>query len=461
MKIKFSYLSCLSLLTFGLFTFSGCSESTILGSNLIPGGDKVDVVDSTINNLIVYNIQRPDSTIITGGYQSYGKVIGTISDDAIFGKSYGEAFLQLAMPKDTFRFADNSSIREAWLYLPYSGSYGDENSDVVVDVYQMQEPTFKVDSAYRSYQQMNRLSTVLGTATQKPVNSKDSVYIVDKIGGKDSSIYVTGASLRIKMNATFINMLVNASKTSAFDNDSTFRRWLNGLAIVPRSKSTGKALMYTSVSGAKLSIQTYLNSRPDSTIFYNFPYVASTCAHQNYFERNYSGAEVANFVNTNNPAGDQTTYLQEAPGIYAKLLIPGLENFPQSTINSAELVITEITAGNTQKDIYTQPSTLMLYKYASPTTDSLGYVVDYGSPLSPNPSFGGEKVEINLGGVKTIQYKFNIPRYLQMLLRKQETNYGFKLMAYSSLPIDARRLKAGGSGVSTQNMHLRIIYTKQ
>jgi len=458
-KIKFSYLSCLAIIAFGLVSFSGCTESTILGSDLIPGTDKVNVRDTTITNLIVNNVLRTDSTVFTGGPSNVNIVIGSITDDNVFGKSHGIAYAQFDLPSDTFRFKGSGvTIDSAILYIPYSGFYGDSMANLSFKVVQMNEPTFKADSSYRYFHQLGiNNSVVWGNTTVNALQCRDSAFIY--------GTSTMGPSLKIPLNNTFKQLFLSQSNNGAaeFDTDSTFRLWMNGLALVPDTAVNGRTLLYLSMSGAKISFQ-YKNSEEDSLVAH-FGFSIYDCGHQNFFARNYSGSQAANYINTGKASGDSLIFLQEAPGIYANLQIPGLENFPaNAAINQAELVINQASINmDPNANIYTAPDNLMLYKYANQAMDSLGYVVDYGNPSSPNTSFGGQKTVIsNVGGVEIVQYKFNIARYMQLLLKGSETNYGFRLVASSPYEVDSRRVVVGGSGEQNNtSMHVRIIYTKQ
>src|SRR5690606_17068295 len=132
-------------------------------------------------------------------------------------------------------------------------------------------------------------------------------------------------------------------------------------------------------------------------------------AHANYFAHNYNGALAAQYINTSRPQGDSLLFLNNGPGLFTKVTIPGLDSLPLATVNKAELVVTQVIAGtNDRNAIYTEPDYLFLQQYTS--GDTTKPLIDYGDPSNPNqPYFGGEKTEItNFGGVKVVQYKFNI-----------------------------------------------------
>lgn len=451
-KIQFRTLGFAAACLAAFYAFTGCNEATILGKDLIPGSDKVVVKDTTINSLITLNIHRVDSNIRTGN-SYYQGVLGSITQDPIFGKTHGFLYTQVALPKSEFTFEGTGwTLDSVVLYIGADTVWYGENAPLNVKVYRMNETNFKIDTAYlynqpRSYD----LSKQIANATIWPVYPKDSL-----------SIYGTkyAPQIRIPLNASFGQELFQQRADGAFKNDSAFRVWLNGLAIVPDT-TNGRTMLYTNLNSGSTRVTVYYkNSEKDSlTASFNFDPYAS--AHANFFARNYTGKEVANFINTNNPAGDNVVYIQEAPGIYTNIHLPAIEEIPNAIINMAELVVTEINSGSAGLDnIFTEPNRLMLRRYL--THDSLGFLVDYGNPSNPDLGFGGSKIVISdLGPYKVVQYKFNIARHLQLAQQKKLENSVLRLEGWSSRMIDLPRLKAGGgSATPPANVKLRIIYTE-
>lgn len=453
MKIQFRTLGFAAACLAALYAFTGCNEATILGKELIPGSDKIVVKDTTINNLITLNILRTDSSLRSGGGYYQG-ALGSITQDPIFGKSHGFVYTQLALPNADFTFEGTGwSLDSVVLYVGADTVWYGANGPLNVNIYRMNEPNFKIDTSYiynqpRSYDP----SKLVGSATIYPVYPKDSL-----------SIYGTkyAPQLRMRLNPSFGQELMQQRADGAFKNDSAFRAWLVGLAIVPDTMS-GNTMLYTNLNSGDTRLTVYYKNSEKDSLMASFKFDMYGSGHANYFNRNYTGAEVSNLVNTNNPAGDNIVYIQEAPGIYTNLQLPDIAEVPNAVINKAELVITEINSGSAGMDnIFTEPSRLMLRRYV--THDSLAFLVDYG--LSSNPDlayFGGNKIVISdLGPFKVVQYKFNIARHIQLAQQKKIDNSVLRLEGWSSRMIDFPRLKAGGgSATPPANVKLRIIYTE-
>lgn len=452
MKIQFRNLGFAAACLAALYAFTGCNEATVLGKDLIPGSDKVVVKDTTINNLITLNILRTDSAIRTGNVY-YEGLLGSITQDPLFGKSHGFLYTQMGLPKSEFTFEGTGwTLDSVVLYIGVDTVWYGENVPNRMRVYRMNEPNFKIDTTYlynepRMYDQ----SKLLADVNVSPVYPKDSL-----------SIYGTKypPQLRIRLNNSFGQELFQQRADGAFKNDSAFRIWLNGLAIVPDT-TNGRTMLYTKINNGQTRFTVFYKNSEKDSLMADFKFDQYGSGHAHYLKRNYTGTEVAGLVNTNNPAGDNVVYIQEAPGIYTNIQIPNLEDVPNAVINKAELVITEINSGTAGRDdLFTEPNRLMLRRYM--THDSLAYLFDFGTVNSPDPTFGGNKIVISdLGPFKVVQYKFNIARHLQLAQQKKIENSVLRLEGWSSRYMDMPRLKAGGgSATPPANVKLRIIYTE-
>nr|WP_295865944.1 DUF4270 family protein [uncultured Chitinophaga sp.] len=452
MKINFRNLSFVAASFALLYGVSGCNESTILGKGLIPPGDFVNGQDTTINGVIANNIYKYDSSFING-YGRYEKALGSITTDPVFGKTHAFVFMQVGLPTSAFTFTGSGqTLDSVVLSLAYLGFKGDSTTPQTFRVYRMAETGFKIDSnyAYNKPLQYNP-GELLGTATVTPKTIRDSVSVY---GTKEK------AQLRIKLSNAFGNDLLQQKSDVNFKNDSTFRAYLKGFALVPDTTSgTNRNMMFFDMDDANTRLTVFYKNSTDDSLRANFAFNSSSSGHANFLARNYNGAEVSRYINTGNANGDSILFLQSTPGLYTNLLIPNLESFPNAVINKAELVITQITVGpSDMNNIFTEPAKLSLTQYTG-VNDSTKNVIDFTT--GGDTYFGGTKQVItNFGGVQVAQYTFNVGRFLQMLIKKQETNTGFRLQVVRTGYPDIDRLKAGGSKLSQYNIKLRIIYTK-
>ncbi|RBL88026.1 DUF4270 family protein [Chitinophaga flava] len=451
MKINFRNLSFVAASFALLYGASGCNESTILGQGLIPPGDFVNAQDTTINGIIANNILRYDSSLING-FNRYTKALGSITTDPVFGKTHAFVFMQVGLPTSAFTFAGTGqTLDSVVLSLDYLGSKGDSSTSQTFRVYRMAEQGFTRDSNYAYNKPLAyNPGELLGTATITPLALRDSVSVY---GTKEAP------QLRIKLSNSFGNDLLQQKSDGAFANDSSFRAYLKGFALVPDTTSgTNRNMMFFDMNNANTKLTVFYKNSTQDSLRATFAFNGSSSAHSNFIVRNYNGSEAGRFINTGNANGDSILFLQSTPGLFTNLLIPNLENFPNAVINKAELVITQITVGSSDmNNIFAEPTNLSLVQYTG-SGDSIKNVIDFAMGAQ---YFGGDKKTItNFGGVQVSQYTFNIGRFMQMLIKKQESNTGFKLRVVPTTFADVDRLKAGGTKLSQYNIKLRIIYTK-
>ncbi|NSL86707.1 DUF4270 family protein [Chitinophaga sp. Mgbs1] len=456
MKINFRNLSFAAAFFTLLYGASGCNESTILGSGLIPPGDFVNAKDTTLSGLIANNIYEYDTTAYNGPRSSLQKLLGSITTDPLFGKSHAFLYTQVGLPSSEFTFAGSGQVLDSVvLSLRYYAFQGDSLGPQTFRVYRMTQTDFRADSNY-SYAKALAYNQgeLLGTTTITPRGARDSVSVYGK---KEP------AQIRIKLSNAFGNELLQQKSNAAFKNDSSFRAYLRGFAIVPdTSLGSNRSMFYVNLNDADTRLTVYYKNSADDSLISKFTYNANTSASSVFLSHNYNGSEAARYLNTKNANGDSILFLQSSPGIYSKLSIPGLENFPNVAINKAEVVVTQITTGPADmNDLFIAPSQLYLEQFTDDKQNKTKTLPDDIRTAPNNPIGGTRQVVTNFGGVQIVQYTFTVNRYMQMLVKKQETNNGFKLEAGPYVAnLDITRLKAGGTKLSTYNLKMRIIYTK-
>lgn len=475
------------------FSSYNCNKSTIIGQNLLPGVDNVHTFETDTFTVIANTVYKFDSVAVNYGF--YTMQVGGMTTDPIFGKTTAIGYFQLGIPNSQFFFTGNNvQIDSVILSLAYQGYYGDSTSTQRLNVYRVNDPSFNDTTTYYAFQRMQvDPGNLLGTAVVSPRGLEDSV-LVDSVG--------YGPQIRIKLSASFANELLQQTTNGAFFNDSAFHKYLNGLAIVPDTVAGGQSQFLFNLNSTDSKLTVFYKNATTDSLKAEFPFNTTSCGHANYISRNYAGAEVSRYINTNNPAGDSVIYLQDAagryisstsnisflyyqlqrsPGLFVNIKIPYLKNLPNAIINKAELVLTQIPDGpGGGDDIYAAPSVLFLEKYQQQDTLSN---FQYDSPFSLDPGsgvlgvgnlsyFGGLRTAFtNAEGVPVVQYKFNISRYLQHLISEgtgasfdtTQVNNGFRLVTfnpYFGFPADFGRVKLGGGNHSGYRIKLRVIYTK-
>ena len=482
-------LFCLSF----IFIVSSCkriNEATDLGDEVIPEG--VETFDTTFTSLQTYNhIFDPLKDSIRIGYTS-DQILGNISNDPLFGKTNAKMFLQLKPETYPWSFSgiynkDSLHIDSVVLVLSYTASYGDTVASQRVTVREIDPfSDFRVDSFYTIYDPGPPTTTVLGTKTFSPQNLKDSVKVYQD---------TTAGQLRIRLDNSFGRRLLDYDTAHAYANDSAFNTYFKGFAI-EADQSLGNALMAFSIynnPNTNLAIYyRYTKGGQDDTTVNYFLFKPGFSAYHNYVNRfGFAGTEL--LTNSNPPeAEDDRIYLINTPGSYATIKIPALKDLSNRIINRAELIVEQVY--DPSNVTFRYPDALMLDVYDSTLGDYKFVPFDFvpamqpgaGIPIGiPNPTFGlYGKNTVDIAGNPIRVWKFNITRYVQNILTKQEPLHDLRLHinkdvierikigvisntgGYQLIDVPLNqfyafgRVKVGGGKHPTQRMRLRLVYTK-
>ncbi|MDQ3682469.1 MAG: DUF4270 domain-containing protein, partial [Bacteroidota bacterium] len=336
---------------FLLISFNSCkkiNEATQLGDDLIPPIDNVNTFEvsfKTETNNALYN----DSTKLRFNDDI---ALGHINNDPEFGQTNASVYFNIlpviptgSSPKIYPFFNKDSTliIDSVILSLSYRGNYGDTQSLQTVRVFEIaQTSNFSNDSGYK-FTQPNFLTTggQLGSKTFAISSLNDSLQLVRK---KDTTR--VGNVLRIPLNNTlgerFARYDTSNSSNGGFRSDSIFFKLFRGLAI--KADATGNGLAYFNLSDqAKTKLTVYFRVRKNGIIdttatdFYHL-----TNGQANIINRTPANGYASYLGNT--AADDDKIYLQSDPGSIASIKIPELDNFPNSIIHRAELIISRLSS---------------------------------------------------------------------------------------------------------------------
>ena len=475
-------LFCLSL----LFIVSSCkriNEATDLGEDLLPGIDGVHTFDTTLTSLQTYNhITDPLKDSIRIRFTE-DQILGNISGDPLFGQTNAKMFLQLKPETYPWSFSevydDSLYIDSVVLVLSWNGSYGDTVAPQKITVKEIDPNSdFRVDSFYTVYDPGPTTTNILGTKTFSPQNLKDSVKAYQD---------TTAGQLRIRLDNSFGQRLLHYDTAHAYANDSAFNTYFKGFAIEADQLPGSNALMAFSIyNNPNTNLAIYYHyqkdGKKDTTVNY-FLFKAGASAYHNYIKRDFT----TDMVNSSNlPGEDNPIYVINTPGSYATVKIPALKDLNNRIINRAELIVEQIYDPSNDKFPY--PDALMLDVYDSTLGDYKFVPFDFfpspetGFPNSPFGLYGKNTADV--AGRPIRVWKFNITRYVQNIITKQEPLHDFRLYitkdsysalrqgvisntglyTYPGIPINPKfafgRVMVGGGKHPTQTMRLRIIYTK-
>jgi hypothetical protein len=473
-KNRYLILAAAPIFFIAFFFLSSCkkiNEPTELGNDLIPAVDNITTFDTTLS-VETYNDLFSilnDSTRSTSANEHF---LGEINNDPLFGKTEGSLFLELKPNIYPYQFAavkDSLAIDSVVLVLSYKSTYGDSVAPQNVNVYEIDPANnFRRDTAYlireRPFASQGPLLATMNNVI--PWRLRDSVHLFQE----DAS-----NQLRIKLNNSFGQRLLNYD-TSVYKTDSTFKLSFKGFEITAKG---GNSLLGFQLSdtNTKLAIYYRYGGLDKKTVSY-FRFT-SLSASANYVKRDYTGSQLSTYLGGVTP--DNLVFIQNTPGSFATIKIPGLRNLNNRIIHRAELIVEEVY--DPSDAIFTPPGFLYLDAYDSSKSKFRTIPFDVALDATGNlnyQAFGmvGKKTIDGLGNPITI-WNFNLSRYIQHIVSQALPVYDLRLHTpyftynlYKSgttdtelfIPVNTNyavgRVRVGGGNHPTQRMRLRIVYSK-
>ncbi len=501
MKHKHLVITLGAIITSALLLLNSCrkiNEATELGGGLIPPVDNIHTFD-TIMDVEAYNQLFTALEDSTRSSESSPQVLGYISNDPLFGTSDARMFFELKPATYPFTFAnlpDSLRLDSVVLILESAGVWGDTMVQQTVRVYEMDLGNdFRADTSYLVRQNNFTYSHQLGSKTFLPAALNDSV----SARGDSNTVN----QLRIRLDDSFGNRFLHydtAAANSPYTTDSAFRTKFRGFAI--QAEAGGNALMKFNLLGANTKLAFYYQydkrtaaepTNVDSAVaYFNFKdyntYFSSGSASANIVNRNIAGTPFQAAVSGTTPVSE--VFIQNTPGSYARIKIPGLPSLSNRVVHRAELIMEQVHQPVYDSIFPAKFLFLDAYDAAVSTKYNRFIPYDFTFDVQGNPALGALGVapydEKNPAGQNIKVWKFNISRYIQNVVNKREQPFDLKLSApyyvfgyykptqaaTSSLQRvtvnasvgDGRVRLYGGNTASPatnpQRMRLRIIYSK-
>lgn len=434
MSHKQSVFTIISGIFFLLVALNSCNKNEELGVNVLPPEDLLNVGYTISIPVTAYTVKddsiRTDKTLynLTGSFY-----------DPVFGQTTAGTYTQFRLSTNDVNFGTNPVCDSIVLSLTYYSYYGDTNTSLTLNVFEIAED-FYADTTYYAYDELGVYKQNLANFTFFPRPS-DSVTL-------DSTSYAP--HLRVKLKKTLGQKFINASGSSYLANNENFLQFFKGLYYTVNKVSSGGIMLYFNLTAALSKLTLYYHNDSD-TNEYDFV-INSSCARFNTFNHyNFSQAasSLHNQLNGDTTLGDNLVYVQPMAGTRVHIKFPEaltLNNLGKIAINKAELVV---NIDETNITDYPPPDKLTLIKINSDGTYSFLPDYYYGDPY-----FGGSYNETKK------EYRFNISTYLQQALINGSFNDRGLFMTVSGASIKANRAVIFGNKNTAGNLRLEIIYTK-
>jgi len=471
----------------------GCTkiDTTTLGSDLIPAVDNVNTFADTLDITASQGIFDDSTKVVYSDLH----VLGSITNDPLFGKTYADMYLQLKPPFYPFYFGSAGDtithFDSAVLCLSYQTFYGDTLLPQTLTVYEINPATsnFKDSSYGLDFLPDQGLGAQLGSVTIRPIEVKKITYFK---GSRKDSI-TNQVRIPLDINSSFIqNTLLGNRDTSAagnsiYRNDSSFRDKIKGFAIIATG-GQANGLFYVDLTNAATRLEVHYrktNRGFADTSYSAFPFSLGTTsgrsAQATHLVRERSGFPVSS-------PGSDVVYIQSQPGTFATLNIPALTAFNNSIIHRAEIYIDQIPTADPLDNFLLPPAYLYLDLVDTPASANkykpVYFDVNPNAFYNPDDSvfffpsggvdyayFGGFLRRKYVGAAPSYYYTFNVSRHVQHIVTNGLYNYPFRLFAPSRIrygqygvPYNNQladgRVQVGSGTNANYKMYMRVIYSR-
>lgn len=404
-----------------LLLFSSCKEEGIIGLDVQPEGDLLNVVYNDTTPIIAYTIK--DDSLRTDLNSLY--LIGSYIDP-IFGLTSTSLYTQFFLPKEGNAFHPSTIVDSVVLSLAYDATHYGTLESQNFKVYELTEALNK-DSAYYSSQNLDYNPTPLASYSFTPAPTT-KVYI----GGDTLS-----PQLRIPLPMSYGTSILNSP--TVIKNDD-FIAAFKGLYITPDNlghvSGQGAILRFNLIS-ASTKLRIYYHDtivKPPFELLIN-----SSTKRFNHFEHNYTSADpLLQAQLSDSTLGQNMVYIQPLSGLKAKVNFSEIKNLIKENkivVNKAEIIV-QVDPAN-ENTSYPLPS-----KLRSILPDSTGKEVLVLSEAS----------KVNQS------YILNVTRYIQTLLENEVEEYIY--LVPNERLIAANRAILGGPANTSYKMKLSLTYTK-
>lgn len=435
--MKLTNLKYLSLLVIALagILLSSCEEPDVIGLNVQPPGDQLNLAETDTISLITYTVREDSLRSDETTYALLGSYL-----DPVFGLHSASFYSQIRLSSNNTSFGSNPQADSIVLTLVYNAAYGDTLTPQTVKVYELIESIDK-DSSYYSNDAFT-IGSLLASKAFVPA-PLDSV----KIDGVKKAPH-----LRIKLEPSLAQRFIDASGSTSLSNNSNFLDFFKGIFVTTDPvNSKGAILSFDLLNSLSQVTMYYKNDNADS-LKYNFV-INENCARINHFNHhNYSQASsyLQSQLSGDTTKGDSILYLQSMAGLKVKIKYPYLMNLVANgkiAINKAELIV-KLDKNDFTENEFAPPALLTVLEEQD---GKIRYILDqYEGTNYFGGSFNKTKYE----------YRFNIARHIQQILDGEKDNLGLSLVVWTANRSNtANRVVLNGSKRSDA-LRLSITYTK-
>jgi len=411
---------------------TSCKSDEDTGWNIFPSSEEISANVTDTFSIIAYtksldSIRTDRTSQSLAGYYI----------DPVFGTTYAAFATQLNLPTTNVIFPTNLTIDSLVLHLEYFYIYGHpkQNYRITYNVFTLD--TDLPDSAMYSNHSF-KIGEFLGSKSVIP-NLRDSVFL----NGRRLP-----AQLRIQLSKNFAKKLIEASYTGQLYNNSTFVKFLKGIALVP-SPMGGQGCMVSFDVSSKNSGMTLYYHVDTVRRSYTFT-IEKTTPRYTYIHHNFQNAHpnLVAQLNGDSSLGQQRLFLQSMAGTKVLIKFPHIVHFLNGKviIHQAKLLI-PVDENDYTASIYPNPKTLILLKVNS--KGGFDYILDNlnNSSQASVPNYDNNSK----------MYSLYLTMQLQDMIKRKDSTLTYALMV-SGNAINPHRVVLHGPK-NSKPMKLVVYYT--
>jgi hypothetical protein len=446
--MKRFYVFCVASIL--LSAFVACNQPSIIGSDILPLEDNINIFFTDTLSLRATTIQEDSTKVYDANpaLQPARYLTGRV-EDPIFGTYGADIYTQVELLATNPDFSD-VELDSIVLTLAYDtdGNYGDFNNSYNLKIFEVLED-MNPNQDYYSNQDFMIDATPIGELDFTPSPS-DSV-LVDTI--------LVKPHIRIPLDNAIGERFLNVTDTTVYQSDDFFTNFFKGIKLVGNQAGNQSILAFDLLDElTKLELH-YTVGDTIQQVF-TFRVKSGSTKVMNFFH-DYQGVNAPVMDFFDNPIkGDSLAFLQSMEGLNVKVEMPNIDDWSNVIVNKAELIVR--VAEDANSTLYPIPRQLILLQNSN-LSDARVLIRDVSVSLQRTSSFsglfgGGSEVNSDSGEDIT-EYRMNISGFLQDVIDGVQEDGTLYITTYPK-PDQPSRLIIGGPGHSKYNMEIQLTYTK-
>ena len=401
------------------FLFFSCSDSNVVGLEIQPNSDIIEIFNGEVINEIdslnppLYSLSlstHSEDSLRTD--ETTSLLLGSINDP-IFGLNEGSFLTQISLSENNVDLGENPVVDSVVFSYSYSGYYGDLTSPTSIAVKYVDLNIYK-DSVYYSNHQFSGAFA----------STED--LLLDFTISSDTSI---SPILKMTLDNSIGQQILDLGNSTLVDNE-TFQQNFGCFSFNEYS-SIANSIIYLNPSGSNSNLTIYYHNSISDTLSLSFALDGDAARINLFNDKPLSNLNI----------NSEYSYVQSMSGFRTNIEIENLDNLrldlAGKSINHASL-----NFNVTDFDTYSPHDKLFLVRENSEGSNV--FLTDF--TIEGDSHFKGE-----LNGDS---YDFNISRYFHKLLN--DTSYSNKLILISS----GGAINAHRTIILNNSVKMQLIYSE-